>query len=199
MKILLLAPHADDVELGCGATIARFVEERHDILWVVIAPVDTLNAEHMSIAEDLGLKRSKCPYFHFDVRHIFERRQELLENLFVIRSSFNPDLVIGPSLNDLHQDHRTVAEEMARAFKNSCSVICYELPWNHISFDVQLLVKLEKRHVEKKLQMAGKFISQFSIRGSYFSEDFVRGLSAVRGIQLGSEYAEAFEIIRWVI
>lgn len=199
MKILFLAPHADDVELGCGATVARFVEERHDILWVTIAPIETLNAEHMSVVQELGLEKSKCPYFHFNVRHIFERRQELLDNLFAIKSSFSPDLVIGPSLNDLHQDHRTVAEEMVRAFKNSCSVICYELPWNHISFDVQLLIRLEDGHIEKKLQMLGKFKSQLPIRGKYFSENFVRGLSAVRGIQIGSEYAEAFEIVRWVI
>ena len=199
MKILLLAPHADDIELGCGATVAKFIEERHDILWVIIAPVETLNAEHMSVTIELGLEKSKCPYFHFDVRHIYERRQELLENLFAIKSSFSPDMVIGPSLNDLHQDHRTVSEEMVRAFKNNCSVICYELPWNHISFDVQLLVRLEKRHIEKKLQMVRKFKSQFSIRSSYFSEEFVRGLSAVRGMQLGAECAEAFEIVRWVI
>lgn len=199
MKILLLAPHADDVELGCGATVARFVEERHDILWAVFAPVEMLNAEHLSVIQELGLEKSKCPYFHFNTRHIFERRQELLENLLAIKSGFSPDLVIGPSLNDLHQDHRTVAEEMARAFKNYCSIICYEMPWNHISFEVQLLVKLKRRHIDKKMQMLSKFKSQLPIRGRYFSEEFNRGLSAVRGIQLGSEYAEAFEIIRWVV
>lgn len=199
MKILLLAPHSDDVELACGATVARFIEEQHDILWVTIAPVEMLNVEHLSVIQELGLEKSKCPYFHFNIRHIFERRQELLENLFSIKSSFSPDLVVGPSLNDFHQDHRTVAEEMVRAFKNSSSVICYELPWNHISFDVQLLVRLEDRHIEKKLQMLKKFKSQLSIRGRYFSVEFIRGLSAVRGIQLGSDYAEAFEIMRWII
>jgi len=39
MKILLLAPHDDDVELGCGATVAKFIEERHDILWVVLEEI----------------------------------------------------------------------------------------------------------------------------------------------------------------
>jgi LmbE family N-acetylglucosaminyl deacetylase len=199
MKILLLAPHADDIELGCGATVARFAEENHDILWIVIAPVELLNSEHLLAVEEVELKKSKCPYFQFDIRCIFERRKELRESFFSLKSSFIPDLVIGPSLNDLHQDHQTVAEEMVRAFKNSCSVICYELPWNHISFNAQLLVRLEKRHVDKKLQMLKKFKSQIPIRGKYFSEKLVRGLSAVRGIQLGSEYAEAFEVVRWVL
>jgi len=199
MNILLLAPHADDVQLGCGATVARFIEEQHDIFWAIFAEDKPLDEEHMAVIQELGLEKSKCPYLHFSVRHIFERRQEVLDNLISIKSEFKPDLVIGPSLNDVHQDHHTVAEEMVRAFKNSCSVICYELPWNHISFDVQLLVKLESRHIDKKLQMLRKFKSQIPIRGRYFSENFVRGLSVVRGIQLGSEYAEAFEIMRWVI
>lgn len=199
MKILFLAPHADDVELGCGASVARFAEEGHDILWIVIAPVEILNIEHLLAVEEVGLKKSKCPYFHFDVRHISDRRYELRENLFLIKSSFIPELVIGPSLNDLHQDHQAVADEMVRAFKNNCSIICYELPWNHISFDAQMLVRLEERHIDKKLQMLEKFKSQIPIRGKYFSEKLVRGLSAVRGIQLGTKYAEAFEVVRWVM
>lgn len=31
-KVLVLAPHTDDAELGCGASIARFIEEGSDIL-----------------------------------------------------------------------------------------------------------------------------------------------------------------------
>jgi len=199
MNVLLLAPHADDVELGCGATIARFIEEKQNVLWIVFVEDKILNDEHMKAVQELGLSKKSCLSLNFKLRHLPECRQDILDYLFLEKTRFKPDLIVGPSLNDFHQDHRTVAEEMVRAFKTSASIICYELPWNHISFDVQLLVKLEERHVKKKLQMLEKFESEIKARGSYFSEKSARGLGTVRGLQAGSEYAEAFEVMRWVL
>ena len=32
---------------------------------------------------------------------------------------------------------------------------------------------------------------------NYFSKDFIMGLAKVRGVQSNSDYAEAFEVVRW--
>lgn len=199
MNILLLAPHADDVELGCGATVARFVEEGHKLLWVVFTNEKTLNAEHVKATEEIGLKDGSRLALDFTLRRLSDRRQEALDCLIRLNSEFKPDLVVGPSLHDFHQDHQVVANEMVRAFKTSASIICYELPWNHISFDVQLLAKLSARHVEAKTKMLEKFESELVVRGKYFSGELMRGMALLRGTQAGTEYAEAFEVLRWVL
>lgn len=199
MNILLLAPHADDVELGCGATVARLVEERHNILWVVFTDEETLNNEHMKAIEEIGLKDGSWLAFDFKLRRLSERRQDVLDRLVTLNSEFKPDLVMGPSLHDFHQDHQIVANEMVRAFKTNASIICYELPWNHISFEVQLLMKLRIRHVQTKVNMLKKFESELLIRGRYFSEELMRGMALLRGTQAGTEYAEAFEVLKWVL
>jgi len=199
MNILLLAPHADDVELGCGATVARFVEEEHNILWVVFTDEQPLNDEHVRASEEIGLKDGSRLAFDFTLRQLFNRRQEALEHLVTLNSEFKPDLVVGPSLNDFHQDHQVVANEMVRAFKTSASVICYELPWNHVSFDVQLLTKLRKRNVQAKVKMLAKFESELVVRSRYFSGELTHGMALLRGTQAGTEYAEAFEVLRWVL
>ena len=199
MNILLLAPHADDVELGCGATVARFVEEGHNLLWVVFTDEQPLNSEHVKATEEIGLKDESRLAWDFTLRWLSDQRQEALELLVGINSEFKPDLVVGPSLHDFHQDHQAVANEMVRAFKTSCSIICYELPWNHVSFDVQLLTKLSNRHVQAKARMMEKFGSELVVRGRYFSEELMRGMALLRGTQAGTEYAEAFEVLRWVL
>ena len=199
MNILLLAPHADDVELGCGATVARFVEEGHNLLWVVFTDEQPLNSEHVKATEEIGLKDESRLAWDFTLRRLSDQRQEALELLVGINSEFKPDLVVGPSLHDFHQDHQAVANEMVRAFKTSCSIICYELPWNHVSFDVQLLTKLSNRHVQAKARMMEKFGSELVVRGRYFSEELMRGMALLRGTQAGTEYAEAFEVLRWVL
>jgi LmbE family N-acetylglucosaminyl deacetylase len=209
MNILILSPHTDDAELGCGGSIAKFVEEGHNLFWVVFStaedslpknlPKDTLKKEFLNVLHDIGIKENKYEIFNYKVRNLHKHRQEILENLITIRKTFTPDLVIGPSINDYHQDHQVVANEMIRAFKTTSSIISYELPWNHITFNTQLFVKLKDKHLSKKYNRLRKYESQFLLNKSYFSEDFIYGFASTRGIQCNSKYAEAFEVIRWML
>ncbi|HEC77314.1 MAG TPA: PIG-L family deacetylase [Thermoplasmatales archaeon] len=209
MKILILSPHTDDAELGCGGSIIKFIEERHKILWIVFSaaeeslpknlPKDTLKKEFLRVVESLGLKEKNYRIYNFKVRYLDDHRQEILENLIRIREEFKPKVVFGPSLNDFHQDHQVVANEMIRAFKTMSSIICYELPWNHVTFNTQLFVKLKKEHIIKKCEMLKNYKSQLAKEKAYFSEEFIQGLAKTRGIQCNSECAEAFEVIRWMV
>ena len=100
-------------------------------------------------------------------------RQEILEHLVSVRNRLNPDLVIGPSVNDVHQDHQVISMEMIRAFKNSSSIISYELPWNNTKFVTNFFVELGERHLSKKVSVLGNYTSQIKLNRSYFTSDFV--------------------------
>ncbi|MCW3136645.1 MAG: PIG-L family deacetylase [Canidatus Methanoxibalbensis ujae] len=209
MKILFLSPHTDDVELGAGGTLVKSLELGHEILWVVFStaedslpdnmPKDALKKEFLKVISDLGLKEEDYRIMNFRVRRLHEYRQEILEELVKIRKDFAPDLVIGPSLNDYHQDHQVVAWEMIRAFKNTSSIIAYELPWNHVAFNTQMFVKLEEKHIKKKVELLKNYRSQQILNRPYFSGDFIFGWARMRGIQVRAEFAEAFEVIRWIL
>ena len=208
-KILILSPHTDDAELGCGGSIVKFVEEKYKILWVVFStceeslpedlPKDILKKEFLKITKSLGLKENNYEIYDFKVRHLSEKRQEVLEKLIKIREKIQPTIVLIPSLNDCHQDHNVVAKEALRAFKTNASIIGYELPWNHITFDTNLFIKLEKKHIEKKYDLLKNYESQFRKDRNYFSKEYIFGLAKVRGTQCNSSFAEAFEVIRWMI
>lgn len=209
MRILILSPHTDDAELGCGGSITKFLEEGHEVLWVVLSiaedslpeslPKDILKKEFLEIAEHLGLSERNYHIHYFKVRRLQESRQDILEYLVEVRSSFQPNLVVMPSLNDYHQDHQVVANEAIRAFKMSASIIGYELPWNHITFDTSMFIRLDKRHIEKKYELLKHYKSQFIKGRDYFSKEYIFGLAKVRGMQCNSSYAEAFEVIRWIV
>lgn len=207
MNILILSPHTDDAELGAGGAVSKFNQNpEHDILWVVFStceeslpddmPKETLVREFEKVVKLLGIK-SKV--FNYKVRKLYEHRGEILEHLVKIKHSFKPDLVIGPSLHDFHQDHSVVANEMIRAFKTSASIICYELPWNNVEFDTQMFIKLDPVDIKNKIKLLSFYKSQIILREGPFSKEYVEGLAIVRGIQIGQKYAEAFEVIRWVI
>jgi len=208
-RILILSPHTDDAELGAGGTIIKFITEKKKILWVVFSTAeeslpkemekDTLEKEFISVTKKLNLQKDQYIVNHFQVRKLHEKRQEILELLVQIRNKFLPDLVIGPSLNDFHQDHIIVATEMVRAFKGTASIMSYELPWNHVTFHTQLFVQLDKKYVEKKIELLQSYNSQIIKGRSYFSEDFIWGFARTRGVQINTQFAEAFEVIRWMI
>jgi len=206
-NILILSPHTDDAELGCGGTIAKFIKERKNVLWLAFSTAeeslptdlskDILKKEFIKVTKSVGLSEKNYKIFNFKVRKLSERRQEVLEELINIRKSFKPDLVIGPSLNDFHQDHSVVANEMIRAFKTNSSIICYELPWNHIEFRTQLFIELSDNFIKTKINMMNYYKSQLYVKRHYFTPEFIKGLATTRGAQIGCDYAEAFEVIRW--
>ena len=209
MRTLFISPHTDDVELGAGGTLIKFLESGNEVLWVVFStaetslpadtPKDTLRLEFMDVASSVGLKEKDYKIFDFQVRYLPERRQEILDEMITMKKEFSPDLIIGPSLNDNHQDHEVVAKEILRAFKDSASIISYELPWNHIEFNTQLFVKIDERHLNKKIELLKKYESQVKLDRPYFSEEYIRGWAKMRGVQVKAEYAEAFEVVRWIM
>ena len=205
-NILVLAPHTDDGELGCGASIAKYVEEGNNVFYAAFStakeslpegmPDDQLEKEVKEATKRLGIPANNLLIYGFLVRKLSYYRQELLEELVKLKREIAPDLVLMPTTNDLHQDHYTVAIEGLRAFKQT-SILAYELPWNNITFNTQAFIKLEKKHIEKKIYALDAYNSQK--KRSYLNSEFIFGLAKTRGVQINAEYAEAFEVIRWII
>jgi len=205
-KILVLAPHIDDGELGCGATMAKMIEDGKEIYYVAFSqceesvpagfPKDILVHEVRKAILKLGLVPEKLIIKKFPVRHFPEYRQAILEDLVVLSREINPDLVFTPSSFDVHQDHRTIYEETIRAFKNS-SILGYEFMWNNYSFGSTLFSVVKEKHIMAKIEALNEYKSQ--AKRFYAKDKLVRGLANYRGLQINEEYAEAFEVIRWIL
>ncbi len=200
---LVLAPHTDDGEFGCGATIAKLIEGGSDVHYIAFSdcresvpegwPPDTLAKEVKIATKVLGIAPEHLQIHGFPVRNFTSHRQEILEILVRVGRELAPDLVLMPSLNDLHQDHQSVAQEGIRAFKRT-TVLSYEIPWNNIQFRNELFVHLEERHLQCKLDALDRYESQ---RGRYYAnEEFIRSQARLRGGQIGVPMAEVFEVVR---
>lgn len=205
-SVLVLAPHTDDGEFGCGGAIARFAEEGRQVYYVAFSsakksvpkgmPADILKREVRRATKILGIDPHNLILMNYPVREFPTYRQQILEDMISLRDKLNPDLVLLPSTNDTHQDHQTVSQEGFRAFKK-ISIIGYEMPYNNMNFSTSMFTVLTEGQMQKKLQALKCYRSQAG--RIYVSDDFITGLARVRGTQIGVSYAEAFEVIRWVI
>ena len=202
-KILVLAPHTDDGELGCGGSIAKFASEGKDGYYAAFSlcskslppglPGDTFATECKKATASLGISPANLMLFDFEVRIFPKHRQEILEELVAIGKKIKPDLVFIPSVADIHQDHGVIHVEASRAFKNS-SLLGYELPWNHPPFTSPFFINLSASDLSKKADALKEYRSQS--HRNYMQEDFIRSLAKVRGVQANSDYAEAFEVYK---
>ncbi len=206
-KILVLSPHPDDSELGCGGTIARFREEGKEVHVVVFTAADyslppsvskgTRGKESNHASLTLRVDGEHSRLLDYEVRNFPADRQRILDDLIKIGSEVNPDLVLLPCSTDQHQDHQTVHAEGLRAFKRHCSIWGYEEPWNTLMFTADVFVRLGKKHVEAKLAALKQYATQ-DLK-PYMEPEFVESWARTRGIQADWEFAEAFELLRLLV
>jgi LmbE family N-acetylglucosaminyl deacetylase len=204
-RVLVLAPHTDDGEFGCGGTMARLVESGADVRYVAFStatkslpagfPPDTLAREVREATAVLGLPAEALTVHDFEVRTFPEHRQEILELLIGLWAEWPPDAVLMPSIRDIHQDHQVIAAEGLRAFKRT-TVLGYEIPWNTFRFDRQGYVALQAAHVERKVQALACYESQQ--HRNYANPEYIWNLARTHGMDVHREYAEVFEVYRAV-
>jgi LmbE family N-acetylglucosaminyl deacetylase len=203
---IVFAPHPDDGEFGCGATLNKLINQGTKVQYVAFSPCtisvpdgfdkDVLYRELNDACKQIGIPKENITTFDFPVRELSFHRQEILEALIKLRNSIQPDLVLLPSSSDIHQDHETIHKEGVRAFKYT-SILGYEMPWNNLNITTNFHVNIDETNLKAKWDAINVYESQSG--RSYKDFDFIKGLARLRGTQINTEYAEAFELIRWII
>ena len=205
-KALILAPHTDDGELTCGATISRMLREGVQVYYVAFSSCEeslpkgfaagALVRELYRATASLGIKQENVQVLDFKVRHFEDHRQDILESMVKISKEIDPDIVFSPSIPDIPQDHVTIGTECMRAFKKK-TILQYEVPWNNYTFDNQLFVVVNETDVLNKINAVSCYDSQAG--RDYTSPEFIRGLLLTHGVQIGEKYAEVFEMPRMIV
>ncbi len=206
--VLVLAPHTDDAELGCGGLMARMIEEGAEVYVAAFStaeeslpegvPNDSLKNEFYRAMSIIDVPQKHLFVYNYPVRRFSYYRQEVLEDLVKLRQRIRPDLILLPSSYDIHQDHKVIHQEGLRAFKDY-SVLGYELPWNNVAFSTQAFFDLQDRHMQRKWDALQAYRSQIELQRPYFTQGFINGLAKLRGTQIKAEWAEAFEVLRVIL
>lgn len=205
-RILVVSPHADDGEIGCGGTINKLITRGDNVYYVAFSiaeeaipsqyPKDVSSKNVMEATDILGIDNNNVIVYKFKVRLFSDSRQQILNSLINLKNDINPDIVFVPSIHDTHQDHIVIANECFRAFKTT-TIFGYEISWNTTNFNTQLFISLSEENVNVKVNALRVYKSQQ--HRLYMDESFIRGLVKVRGVQAGCDYAEAFEVVRCIV
>jgi LmbE family N-acetylglucosaminyl deacetylase len=196
-KMLLVAAHPDDVESGCGGSVAKY-SKCSIVHSIVFAPCleDPLNSgvlqERENALKILGVKKS---IEHNFPRQVLEQNSDKIRNiLYELKMKFDPQVVFCPSINDLHQDHRAVGNCCHTIFRDSATLLGYEVMRSTIDFHPVFYISLSDEDMKKKLEALRCYRTQY--RRSYFKPSIFTALARFRGCQINCKFAEAFEIVR---
>lgn len=223
MNILVIAPHADDEVLGCGASIARHVESGDSVVVAIMtnaaigAPelfsendIDRVRMEARSAHRFLGVRETV--FFDFPAPCLDQYPQyKISEKLSVLISNFLPDTVYVPHAGDIHCDHGVVfrsALVACRPFANSSvkNIYAYETlsetewasPYAGEPFSPNHFIDVSNVF-HKKLDAMRRYESQLRSFPHPRSLDAIDALSMVRGSTISVRHAEAFVTIRTLI
>ena len=205
-KVLILAPHTDDMELGCGGLVSRLTSEFASVVTCVCfsaaeesVPLnldrDILRREAPLAGSKLGVNPSNYNILSFPVRRFPEFRQDILDIMITFRRSCHYDLVVVPSSSDRHQDHQVIHNEACRAFK-ATSIIGYHFPWNCFDFSHDFIVQISREDLDRKILSTQCYKSQQDRK--YMKPEFIESFAAYAGSLMGVSFAESFEVIRLV-
>ena len=195
--ILCLGAHCDDIEIGCGGTLLKLVEEGHELTfhWVVASSNPRRESECRRSAERFlagaahanvvtwQFRDGYFPYIGAEVKDAFER----------LKKEISPDIIFTHYRDDLHQDHRTISSLTWNTFRDHL-ILEYEIPKYDGDFSSpNLYVPLtEEQCGRKTAHLMACYESQKSHR--WFTEDTFRSMLRLRGVEVGSPsgYAEGF-------
>src|SRR5208283_5667444 len=204
LVVLCLGCHSDDIEIGCGGTILRLIEEQPNcrFYWAVFSAIGTRRAEAQRAAklfvgskrlEHLLLKQFRdgfMPFVGSDVKAAFE----------AMKKTIFPDIIFTHFRRDAHQDHRLLSELTWNTFRNHL-ILEYEIPkYDGDLGRPNLFVPLEPPLYERKVDLLFEaFASQRS--KPWFDRKTFLGLMRIRGMESNSPsgYAEAFYVRKVVL
>lgn len=199
LHVLCLGAHSDDIEIGCGGTMLRFLRERGDVSvrWVVLTGNEqraeearrsaALFLEHARESEVVvhGFRDGFLPYVGAEVKDAFEG----------LKDGPTPDLIFTHHGRDLHQDHRLLSELTWNTFRDHL-VLEYEIPkYDGGLATPNFFMPIDKGTLRQKTDLLMRmFATQRDKR--WFTPETFEGLMRLRGIEGASPtgYAEGFHL-----
>lgn len=199
-NVLVFGAHPDDFEVGCAGTILKYLKDINLYIHIMSDRYEDgkgrdLNDQKKSF-KILGLEHIPVTIYDIPTRIFHDHKSRIRNIIYNVAHKVKADIVFTTPINDIHQDHIVLAEEVVRLFREK-TVFGYEVIRSGYNFKPQLHVRLTEDIVERKIKAAQCYKSQWSTTksgGYYFSREIMKGLMRARGAQFGLEYAEAFEV-----
>ena len=222
MRVLAIGCHPDDLEIGCGGTLAKYAQTGNDVFMCHVANGDMGHAVIMpeelrrirtAEAENSGALLGAKEVINIDVPDLEVDSTNLntVKKVIEVIREVKPEVIITHSPEDYMTDHLETGRIVFNAsFSSSVphfgkgdvhgliAPLYYMDTLAGVNFVPEEYVDITHT-LEKKLQAVDKHESQVKWMRDHDHIDFldfVRTVSKFRGLQCGVKFAEGFRVCR---
>jgi len=202
MNILFVGAHPDDIEHSAGGLLCQLLkDEKHKVRYLIFSKCTNLERNEGILAEIRRVEKyitrrgGRVRALDFPNRRLAEYSSIIRTELEWERDSFHPDMVFTHWMGDVHQDHKIVAEESLRVFRNS-TILGYEVLRSCPQFTPNFFVALPAEAVEMKVELLAMYETQAKLY--YNASEAIRSLAVVRGANIGRPFAEGYHLVRMI-
>jgi LmbE family N-acetylglucosaminyl deacetylase len=204
-NVLFIGAHPDDIELGCGGTLVKHVQNGDNVYALIftngekgmaqVAEKVDRQQESKKALTLAGMFPSNIYFLQYPDTELWQVRQEVMNTIAKFCETFQIHLIYTHSSKAQHQDHVTIFEETMRGARKALGIMAYESHGaTNPSFSPNLFVDITDV-ISTKIAMLNCHQSQIS--KNYLKVESVIALAQFRSSQSEEfHYAEAFEIIK---
>lgn len=208
MNILAIGAHFDDVELGCGGSLAKHARQG-DNVYVYVATVSgfsdaynvTVRSNEIAYAEAqeamgiLGVKALICGRFKtLEVEFVDSLNIEMLK---IIKEK-NIEMVYCHWIGDIHHDHQAVARASLHSCRHVPRMLMYRSNWYHSTMEFRGNFYIDiTEYWDIKERGIRAHASEINRTGKQWIS-FFKHEAQNAGQRIGVKYAEVFEVVKWL-
>ena len=193
-RILVLSPHPDDMEFGCGGSVYKFSKKGYKIYLYIATFGEYGGSKNVRRKEQIrsaNILGAKVIWGSFKDTEVFFRRELIVEVEDVIRD-VDPFLIFVNFYKDSHQDHVALSKASVTAARYINNLLFYETPTSidflpTIFFDIADVIHIK----EELLKAHASQINKTRVKNLSIIESAI-STAIFRGYQARVKYAEAF-------
>lgn len=194
LSVLAIGAHPDDIELGCGGSLAKLALAGARIQAVIFSKgrrgtLLDADRERESTAALAMLGVHDIAIYDFEDTKLIHSLNEMIAVLDERVRSFNPDRVYTMFQHDRHQDHRAVYEASTVSCRDVSQLLGYETPSSYPNFSPTVFESIDGQ-LETKVRALNCHRSQGE--RLYMQEEKVRSAASFRGVQVQLGPSEGF-------
>ena len=206
-RVLVLSPHADDAEFGCGGTVAQHVLNGAPVIWITFVDrgyavpegwdLNTLVQECKAAIKELQV--GSYTILDFELECLEQEQKSIISVIYDAIHDFNPTIIYTPFSNCRHQDHAAVhTATVQAAWATEAMILGYRIPNDLARFSPNVFVPLCPLAIERKLNAIGTYESQLELR-KWITLQLIEAQHTDYSAFIEGDYVEPFELIKMVI
>ena len=207
MNILAIGAHFDDIELGCGGSLAKHVANGDNVFAYVATLSGYKNANDETIRpNDVALEEGKMAMKvlgvelfcgNFNTLEV-EFSEALNVQILKIVEGKKIDRVYTHWIGDIHHDHHNLAKASLHSCRHVKRILMYRSNWYHssVQFNGNFYIDITD-HWQKKANAISAHKSEMErTKKKWIS--FFKNEAENAGQRIEVGLAEVFEIVKWI-